>query len=474
MSLEATIAVNRFGLGATPGEILRMSANPKNWLLDQISSLANAQITLASLGSSQEAYRAFVEYNRMRRDERRAVQSPMPSQMAQGDAKQNIARTARLGAQTIADEIEARISHAITTPAPFLERWAQFWSNRLTMAAKNLQTIFYAGSYEREAIRPHILGSFSTLLKSSALHAGMLVYLDQVRSFGPNAPAATSPQRPRQRNFGLNENLAREILELHTLGPDGGYSQADVTEFARALTGWTLQVPRLSGGARGDSELGSVVFVDGLHEPGARTIMGTRFPQAGRDQAFAILDWLASQPQTARNVAQAVATHFVSDTPPTSLVARLEQNFRATNGDLKALAQTLVNSPEAWVTTQGKFKSPNDFLLSTLRASGTRDVSMPALRATFEQLGQTPFRAPSPKGWPDTASHWAAPDAILKRVDWSNLAAEVIAQNMSPMAFAQSALGPSLTPQTSTAISRAGDARQGIVLALMSPEFQRR
>jgi uncharacterized protein (DUF1800 family) len=474
MSLEATIATNRFGFGTTPGEIARVNASPKNWLLEQLRAPSLAQIARTDLPSSQQTYRDFIEYSRTRSAARRAIQSPLPQQMQSANDQQNLMRTVRLGAETLAREVDARITHAITTPAPFLERWVQFWSNRLTMAGKNLQTIFYPGAYEREAIRPHVLGSFSTLLKASALHAGMLVYLDQVRSFGPNAPASASAQRPRQRNMGLNENLAREILELHTLGPDGGYTQADVTEFARALTGWTLQGPRLGRAIQSQGEFGSVIFVDGLHEPGVRTIMGTSFLQTGRDQSLAILDWLARQPQTARNVAQAVAIHFVSDTPPPSLISRLEQSFRASNGDLTALAQTLINSPEAWLPTQAKFKSPNDFLLSTLRASGTRDVSMPALRATFEQLGQTPFRAPSPKGWPDTTSHWAAPDAILKRVDWSNLAAEVIAQNMTPMAFAQSALGAWLTPQTSTAIARAGDARQGIVLALMSPEFQRR
>lgn len=473
MSLEATLATNRFGLGATPGQIARVAANPKNWLLAQLSTPAAANLNVTGLRSSAETYRAYAQYTQSQRDNRRAMQSPRPNQMNAPQDQRQLFALANMGAQIMGSEIEARLTHAITTDTPFLERWVQFWSNRLTMAGKNLQTVFYAGAYEREAIRPNVLGNFSSLLKASALHAGMLVYLDQVRSFGPNSLAATR-QRQQQRNFGLNENLAREILELHTLGPDGGYSQSDVTEFTRALTGWTIQLPRLTRLAQSDAELGSVIFVDALHEPGTRTIMGTSFPQTGADQALAILDWLAKQPQTARNVAKAVATHFVADNPPASLVSRLEENFRTTGGDLKALAQTLINGPEAWTPAAAKFKSPNDFLLSTLRASGTRSVSMPALRSTFEQLGQAPFRAPSPKGWPDTAEHWAAPDAILKRVDWSNLAAEVITQNTSPMAFAQTALGPALSPQTRTAITRAGDARQGIVLVLMSPEFQRR
>jgi uncharacterized protein (DUF1800 family) len=470
MSLEASIATNRFGLGATPGQIAAVATDPKNWLLSQLRNPRAALMSNIGLQTSTQAYAAFAEYTRARREQRAAapgapMQEALDPQVAQ--------RILGLGTRTMAGEIEARMTHAITTPAPFLERWVLFWSNRLTMAAKSLQTIFYAGPYEREAIRPHVLGSFPSLLKSACLHAGMLVYLDQVRSFGPNAPGAMMAQN-RRREVGLNENLAREILELHTLGPNGGYSQGDVTEFARALTGWTIQTPRAGNGAGQAATFGEVIFRDGLHEPGPRTLMGKVFPQTGRAQALAILDWLAEQPQTARNIANAVAIHFVSDTPPQSLVTRLEQNFLATKGDLTVLAQTLINSPEAWTPTPSKFKSPNDFLLSTLRASDTKTVSMAGLRSTFEQLGQSPFRAPSPKGWPDTATHWAAPDAILKRVDWSNLAAEVIAPKMAPITFAEAALGASLTPQTRTAISRAGDARQGIVLALMSPEFQRR
>jgi uncharacterized protein (DUF1800 family) len=376
----------------------------------------------------------------------------------------------------MAGEVEARINQSLVTQTPFLERWVLFWSNALTVAAKNLQTVYFAGPYEREAIRPHVLGKFADLLKASALHTGMLIYLDQVRSIGPNAPAA-STQRGRERNFGLNENLAREILELHTVGVNGGYTQADVTELARALTGWTISNPRMGdrAGRMGTSQTyGRSIFVPAMHEPGSRLIMGQTFADNGADQARDVLTFLASRPQTARKIAQAVATHFVSDTPMPTLVARLEQSFLTTNGDLRALAQTLINSPEAWLPTAGKFKSPQDFITSTMRAAGTQSASAQALRDTFEQLGQAPWRATSPKGWPDTASHWAAPDAILKRIDWSNLAADVIGQNMAPMTFAQFALGASLTTATLTAISRAQDTRQGIVLALMSPEFQRR
>jgi uncharacterized protein (DUF1800 family) len=483
MTIDAVIATNRFGLGATPGQIASVSADPKAWLLAQLARPNEALIVQPSLPSSAQAFRNFLDYSRTRNSERRMALTPMP-QMAGPDMSmqdlaaradpKNVARATNLSARAMGEEVDARITKALTTQSPFLERWTLFWSNVLTMSAKNLQTIQFPGPYEREAIRPHVLGKFSDMLKASALHAGMLIYLDQIRSIGPNAPAALgSMRRANGRNLGLNENLAREILELHTIGPDGGYSQADVTEFARALTGWTILGPRTARPIDGQ-EMGSVVFVPTMHEPGPRTIMGQTFPDKGGEQAKDILDWLARRPQTGRRIALAVATHFVSDNPPPSLVTRLEQSFVRSDGDLRALATTLINSPEAWVPTPTKFKTPNDFLISTLRASGTQTVSVQALRSTFEQLGQAPWRAPSPKGWPDTADKWASPDAILKRADWSNLAADVIGETLSPMAFAQAALGDSLTQATRTAISRAQDSRQGIVLALMSPEFQRR
>jgi uncharacterized protein (DUF1800 family) len=482
MTTAAVIATNRFGLGARPGELASFSGDPKAWLLAQTLRPNAALITARNLPSSEQAFRTFLDYAQTRRSERRIAQTPMPETMPEpnsGDMAgrvdpKDIARALNLSARAMGEEVEARITHALTTETPFLERWVLFWSNYLTMAAKNIQTIQFPGPYEREAIRPHVLGTFSDLLKASALHAGMLVYLDQVRSIGPNATfAMASAQRGGGRIIGLNENLAREILELHTVGPDSGYRQADVSEFARALTGWTIFGPR-NPRASVAHEIGSVTFIPAMHEPGSRTIMGQTFPDRGANQAIDILNWLAKHAQTARRIATAVGVHFVSDTPPPALIERLERVMVATDGDLRAMAHALINSPEAWMPEASKFKTPNEFLISTLRASGIRSVSAPALRTTFEQLGQAPWRAPSPKGWPDTADKWASPDAILKRVDWSNMAADVIAETLSPMAFAEAALGTSLTPATKTAISRAQDARQGIVLALMSPEFQRR
>lgn len=467
MSLNAVIATNRFGLGARPGDLKKVVLDPKAWLLSQVGQSQATNIRSDNLLTSAQAFEALQDYQQARAAQQRAAASPSPA--VSFDER---VRLADLVNQTTGREIEARVQHAVTTTAPFTERWVQFWSNHFTMAARNVQTTPFPGSFEREAIRPYVWGRFEDLLVKADTHVGMLIYLDQAQSIGPNSQAA-KVQKGRRRAAGLNENLAREILELHTLGADGGYSQADVTEFARALTGWTVAGPRLRRLAQ-DAKIGTTIFVPVLHEPGARVVLGKSFPPAGENQALAILSHLARQPAVAKRIAAKVAQHFVADDPPRALVARLEASFRQSGGDLAALARTLIQSPEAWVPEASKFKTPNDFLISTMRASGANAASTQALRATFEQLGQTPWRAPSPKGWPDVASEWAAPDAILKRIDWANLAADVIGESFQPIAFAESALGPALTDKTRTAISRAQTARQGIVLALMSPEFQRR
>lgn len=467
MSLNAVIAANRFGFGARPGDLTRVAQDPKAWLVSQIGQSRATSINSDGLLSSAQAFDALQTYQQARAAQQRAAASPSPA-----ESVDERVRLADLVNQTTGREIEARIQHAVTTTAPFAERWVQFWSNHFTMAARNVQTTPFPGSFEREAIRPYVWGRFEDLLVKADTHVGMLIYLDQAQSIGPNSQAAQN-QQGRRRAAGLNENLAREILELHTLGADGGYSQADVTEFARALTGWTVAGPRLRRLAQ-DAKIGTTIFVPALHEPGARVVLGKSFPPAGENQALAILSHLARQPTVAKRIAGKVAQHFVADDPPQALVARLEASFRQSEGDLAALAKTLIQSPEAWAPEASKFKTPNDFLISTMRASGATAVSMQALRATFEQLGQAPWRAPSPKGWPDVASEWAAPDAILKRIDWANLAADVISETFQPIAFAESALGPALTNKTRIAISRAQTARQGIVLALMSPEFQRR
>lgn len=476
MSLEAAIALNRFGLGARPGELARLN-NPRRHLLAQLERPELAQINEPGLLSSTAAVQVYREYRMQRRADRRTNADSNASMQANPgqNPPANGAEARALQQQvrrTLGNEAQARVRHGIETDAGFLERWVLFWSNHFTMAATGANKVPYAGPFEREAIRPHVLGKFTDLLVASTTHPGMLVYLDQAQSIGPNSPAA-SRARAGRRERGLNENLAREVLELHTIGSHGGYTQADVTEFARALTGWTIANERTARFAP-QAEEGAAIFAPPLHEPGTRRVLGRSYGQNGQAQALAILADLAARPETARKIAGKIARHFIADEPPATLVSRLEQSFRSTGGDLAALARTLVESPESWAAQQSKFKTPLDFMLSAMRAGPPQRLRNQALRDTFEQLGQAAFRAPSPEGWPDDAASWAGPDALLKRVDWSAQIAEQIGDTTTALAFLESALGPTLSDRTRTAISRAESQKQAITLALMSPEFQRR
>jgi uncharacterized protein (DUF1800 family) len=320
-----------------------------------------------------------------------------------------------------------------------------------------------------------VLGRFEDMLTASSRHPAMLLYLDQATSIGPDSQAG------RRRKAGLNENLAREIMELHTVGVGGGYSQADVTEFARALTGWSVGRGREAAaagqaGASDPGEAGAFMFRPFTHEPGARTVLGRTYANDGEGQGLAILHDLAVHPATARHIARKLAIHFVSDDPPAALVGRLEASFRSSGGRLDRVAETLVDSPEAWRPEAAKLKSPYEFIVSTWRAAGVApDLDQPQRFAgSMTALDQRPFSPPSPKGWPDSSAEWAAPDQIVKRMAWAEQAAGAMAPAMDPGEVARQALGARLGPDAATAIARAETRREAFAVLLMSPEFQRR
>jgi uncharacterized protein (DUF1800 family) len=308
-----------------------------------------------------------------------------------------------------------------------------------------------------------VFGRFEDLLVASSTHPGMLIYLDQARSAGPNSLAG------QRRQMGLNENLAREILELHTVGADAGYSQADVTEFARALTGYSIGSERELV-----EQQGRFLFRPQLHEPDARTVMGRTYAAGEADQARRILADLAAHPATADHVARKLAVHFVADDPPPALVARLRQAFLDSHGDLAEVATSLVTAPEAWDPAACKFKTPNEFLVSSYRAVDAAPTLAPReVVQPLTALGQRPFSAPQPNGWSEQASDWAAPDAVVKRLTWAAAFADAHAP-AEPMALAQASLGARLSPAVATAVSRAESRSEALTLLLMSPEFQRR
>jgi uncharacterized protein (DUF1800 family) len=456
-SIDAAIAVTRFGLGARPGEIADATGDPRGWVKAQIRPEGADRFATNGEDVSQRLAE-FREYRRQRAMEKQAGDMPAdPAQPARRLIRDN----------TVGD-VAARVQLAIDTPAGFRERWALFWANHFSVSGQKAQVSSLVGPYENEAIRPHVFGRFADLLAAAETHPAMLYYLDQAQSVGPNSQAAARRARNGRQGAGLNENLAREILELHTVGVDGGYGQADVTEFARALTG-------ISVAAQGAAGSEPVVFRRGAHEPGARTVLGKRYAAGGDDQARAILADLAGAPQTARFVCAKLARHFVADEPPPALTARLERAWTASGGDLARVAAALIDAPESWAPQPAKLKTPYEFVVSSYRALGPPKRGLQPLNAALTGLGQRTFAAPSPKGWPDEAGPWAASDAMVKRMQFAQgLAAMTAPAIDAPPEHARDVLGARLGSASATAIARAESRTEALALLLMVPEFQRR
>ena len=460
-AIETAIAVNRFGLGARPGDLARAGDDPKAWLLNQLQGPPRLPAELASLAGSAGI---LVEVQEAREERREARQ-----RSADGEEVPGIGRVLR---RHYMAQTGARYAIASSTDHPFNERLVHFWSNHFAVSADKTPIPAVAGAFENEAIRPNLSGKFHDLLLAAEKHPAMLLYLDNQRSIGPNSPAGRrANRRGPDRSVGLNENLAREILELHTLGVDAGYSQADVTEFARAITGWSI------GGGRGRANTGtpgSFHFRNEIHEPGAVRIMGKRYSQGGIRQGEAILAELAVHPATAAHLAEKLARHFVADDPPGDLVASLRDSFLDTGGDLPSVHAVLVNAPHAWQAPLAKYKTPEDFVVSAFRAFRHVPDDPRTVFGALETMGQAPYRPGSPAGWPDTADHWGGADGLYKRIEWSNSVARIAGRRAHPLELGEAVLGPVLGDHTRTAISRAESLQQGLTLLLVSPEFQRR
>jgi uncharacterized protein (DUF1800 family) len=283
--------------------------------------------------------------------------------------------------------------------------------------------------------------------------------------------AARAVRQNRNREIGLNENLAREILELHTLGVDGGYDQTDVTELARVLTGWSVggEDGPLRGGDPGEFHFRALV-----HEPGDKTILGTRYRESGIEEGEQVLAMLATHPSTARYLATKLARHFVADEPPAALVERLSATYLESGGELVPVYRTLLAAKESWREPLAKYKTPHDFVISAYRALDQVPANLKQITAILTQLGQPPLRPGSPAGWPDTAAHWDGGDALLKRIEWASAVGRATGDLVDPESLAERILGPVLDEHSLASIRRAESASQGLALLLAAPEFQRR
>jgi uncharacterized protein (DUF1800 family) len=485
-SPQAALAAHRFGLGETSLDAVR--SDPRGWLAQQIgpadAQLAGGSEPLPGAAAGLRRFAEFIAQQRRRRE---------PDAMAMA-ASTEVAFGEHFRALVQAD-VRARMSTAATTTRPFAERLALFWANHFTVSIAKASARGLVGAFEREAIRPHIGGRFENLLRAAVMHPGMLRYLDNEQSAGPHSRVAqrraNAPRNEGEapRALGLNENLAREVLELHTLGAAsaraGVYTQADVTAFAGVLTGWRVPLyaymPEAAPPRRGNNNdvapLGDASptrFDPAWHEPGPKSVLGQRIAD-GVDGLPQVLGLLARHPATAEFIATKLARHFVADEPPRALVERLAAAFRRSDGDLPTVYRALLDAPEAWQPAQAKLKSPEELVLSTARV--LRFGVKPFERqpdAGLALLGQRVQAAPSPAGWPDAAEEWLGPDAVWKRVEWVTRVAERAGGLVDARTLAPASLGPLLSANTARQIERAADGPQALALLLLSPEFQRR
>jgi uncharacterized protein (DUF1800 family) len=473
--MDATVrALNRFGLGARRDERKAIS-DPRGWLRAQLDG--GAPIARVPEGASPGAIGDALRGLRM---------------VAQGNEQERREARQRL-TEIGATEVRAAVTERIVTERPFVERLVAFWSNHLCISvAGKAQVAPLAGSYERDAIRPHVLGRFEDMVMASAKHPAMLVYLDNFQSIGPGSAGARSGgQRAGQRR-GLNENYARELLELHTLGVNGGYTQQDVQELAKILTGWTVSglggpadrlaqqgnqrrlSIRLGAPEAAAAPKGGVgfVFQSQLHEPGSKTVLREKYGEAGVEEGERAIRTLCRHPSTAQFVATKLVTHFVSDEPPLAAVERVSRAFRSSDGDLKVVARALVDEPDAWQEDSRKFRTPQDWFVAVLRAFDTRDMR-PNVPNLLRQLRQPVWSPPSPKGFGDAMQEWADPDSLLNRAELARTISRLPGMgSIDPRSLLQVVDVPSGDPVHTLLADSSIPGPERIALAIAGPAFQ--
>ncbi len=498
MALETNlglIALNRFGYGPRgDGDVAIAASDPRGFLKAELAEPGIALLSGPTLPTTATAVQQFFQDQAIRKAEREqqaaadlrgkqdaelAALSPVFAKAQADGGKGASGKSAdapdRPGAQAkpgrppspeqiiFRDEAMARLRRAIEARAGFAERLVAFWSNHFCIsAAKGGIARATAGCFEREAIRPHVLGRFADMLMAVESHPAMLHFLDNAQSVGPNSKAGQHGRR------GLNENLGREIMELHTLGVGSGYTQADVTNLARILTGWTFV------GAPGKlGQPGAFVFNPDTHEPGSIELLGKTYPEDGvRQGQDALLD-IARRPETAQFIATKFARAFVADTPPRPLVERLAQVFRQTDGDLRALSLALLDQPESWARAPAKMRSPYDFLVATNRLLGHLPDDPGQVVGPLNVLGMSLWTPPGPNGFSDQALAWASPEGMKLRLDFCAQVAGRIKDPPNPSDLLEALCGGSPSPETRQAVARAESRQQGLALLLMSPEMQR-
>ena len=477
-SQKWSTAFNRFGFGARGHDPLP-NGDAREALESELAAPDAGALLKPDLPTTAQAMAAFYEYANRPKPSPTPTPAPTPtptlSPVAGAPTPSPNAMAAPTPspaatpappnpiAETFEAETRARVEAATAAKIGYVERLVAFWSNHFCIAAnKNQQVRILAGAFEREAIRPYVLGRFADMARAAESHPAMLFYLDQSQSVGPTSRAGQNGKR------GLNENLAREILELHTLGVDGGYSQTDVTEFARMLTGCMVV------GKEGRLGVpGTFAFNANAHEPGPRMLLGREYEEPGVAQAQAALDDLARHPATARHIARKFARAFVADAPSPGLVKRLTDVFVKTEGDLGALARALVADDEAWSAPPAKLRDPWQMTMASYRALGLDPTKPGPVHHALNQLGQPLWTPGGPNGFPDESDAWLSAEGIKMRVEIASAFARQ-AKDAPPPPELFARVLPDASSDTRDAVLRCETPQQAYAMLLLAPEFQRR
>jgi uncharacterized protein (DUF1800 family) len=502
-SQAALVALNRFGFGArggAAGDLINAAADPRGFVKAELNRPNAVALEMPGLQSTPALAQAVFAYQAETKaareaaaktgaaDAKAAVETPekadarasMPSAEAMqpnsmqpgsvqpGPIPSNAAKPPdkplNVIQKTYRAEALARLQRAMIAECGFAERLVTFWSNHFCISAhKGELGRMWAGSFEREAIRPHVLGRFADMLKAVEQHPAMLFFLDNQQSLGPDSRAGQNRKR------GLNENLAREIMELHTLGVGGGYTQDDVTSLARIITGWTFAGRQVQLGTPG-----TFVFNANAHQPGPQVLLGRTYADAGVGQGEAALSDLARHPSTAKFISTKFARHFVADDPPPAVVTRLQDAFRKSDGDLRLMAMTLLDCDEAWRAPPTKIRSPYEYLVATGRLLAQVPDEPSRYLGGLNLLGQPLWSPSGPNGFADTNAAWAAPEGMKLRLDIASQVASRAADNVDPRNLLELVAADAASAETRRTIERAESRQQALALLLMSPEFQRR
>ena len=459
-------ALNRLGYGPRPGEVEQLAAmGVDRWIARQLDpeTIAEPAALTSRLGALPSLSEGDAEL--FRRD----AQLGRDHSDAGREARKDYVRAVLLEAQT------ARLDRAVLSERQLQEVLVGFWFNHFNVfRGKGLDHV-WVGAFEKEAIRPYVLGPFRLLLEATARHPAMLFYLDNWKNSAPGRSG-----RPGEE-LGLNENYARELMELHTLGADGGYSQHDVTELARILTGWGLrdraERPRFFGGGARQPDF-TMAFDPSRHDYGDKILIGQRIKGEGWQEVERALDLLAASPATARHLSFQLAQYFVADDPDPQLVARMADAYLRSGGNIALVLRSMIESPLFWApqTVGHKFKTPFEYAVSALRATGVTPDDPRPLLGLLQQLGQPIYGIETPDGYKQVESAWLTPDAMTRRLSFATIlgGGRLGEQRFAVDEAALRGLLPApLSPQTSLALA-GSEARLRPALLLGSPEFMHR